>query len=63
MALWRSALPFVIAAEDEYMLSDTSLLPTKFVSVPPDFNNNFHPGALVAGIVAGVLASAGFPAQ
>mmetsp|Transcript_2813 Transcript_2813/g.4425 ORF Transcript_2813/g.4425 Transcript_2813/m.4425 type:complete len:202 (-) Transcript_2813:152-757(-) len=50
------------AAEDEYMISDYDMKFTKFISVPRSYGS-FNPGALVAGIVRGVLDSAGFPAR
>lgn len=49
-------------AEDEYMISDTDLFPTKFVSVPREMGS-LNCNAFVAGIVRGVLDGAGFPAR
>eukprot|EP00245_Coleochaete_scutata_P011899 TRINITY_DN4503_c2_g1_i1.p2 TRINITY_DN4503_c2_g1~~TRINITY_DN4503_c2_g1_i1.p2 ORF type:complete len:196 (+),score=36.19 TRINITY_DN4503_c2_g1_i1:249-836(+) len=48
--------------EDEYMISEKELLVNRFISVPKDMGA-FNPGAFVAGIVKGVLDSAGFPAR
>uniref|UniRef100_A0A6U2GSP5 Trafficking protein particle complex subunit n=1 Tax=Chlamydomonas euryale TaxID=1486919 RepID=A0A6U2GSP5_9CHLO len=50
------------AADDEYMISDASLPTNRFVSVPKSYGS-FNPGALVAGIVRGLLDAAGFPAH
>ncbi|OAY66037.1 Trafficking protein particle complex subunit 5 [Ananas comosus] len=47
--------------EDEYMISEKELLVNRFISVPKDMGA-FNCGAFVAGIVRGVLDSAGFPA-
>ncbi|RZC61898.1 hypothetical protein C5167_023648 [Papaver somniferum] len=47
--------------EDEYMISEKELLVNRFISVPKDMGT-FNCGAFVAGIVRGVLDSAGFPA-
>ncbi|OMO90895.1 hypothetical protein COLO4_18777 [Corchorus olitorius] len=47
--------------EDEYMISEKELLVNKFISIPKDMGT-FNCGAFVAGIVRGVLDSAGFPA-
>ncbi|PRW33865.1 Trafficking particle complex subunit 5 [Chlorella sorokiniana] len=49
-------------AEDEYMISDTDLFVTKFVSVPREMGH-LNPAAFVAGIVRGALDGAGFPAR
>jgi trafficking protein particle complex subunit 5 len=49
-------------AEDEYMISDTDLFPTKFVSVPREMGS-LNCNAFVAGIVRGVMDGAGFPAR
>eukprot|EP00243_Klebsormidium_subtile_P003051 TRINITY_DN16191_c0_g1_i1.p1 TRINITY_DN16191_c0_g1~~TRINITY_DN16191_c0_g1_i1.p1 ORF type:complete len:196 (+),score=26.48 TRINITY_DN16191_c0_g1_i1:248-835(+) len=48
--------------EDEYMISEKELLVNRFISVPKDMGQ-FNCGAYVAGIVKGVLDSAGFPAR
>ncbi|GBG80615.1 hypothetical protein CBR_g31075 [Chara braunii] len=48
--------------EDEYMISEKELLVNRFISVPKDMGA-FNCGAFVAGIVQGVLESAGFPAR
>lgn len=50
------------AADDEYMISDYELLVNKFISVPKDYGS-FNPGALVAGMVRGMLDGAGFSAR
>mmetsp|Transcript_25616 Transcript_25616/g.65011 ORF Transcript_25616/g.65011 Transcript_25616/m.65011 type:complete len:202 (-) Transcript_25616:369-974(-) len=50
------------AAEDEYMISDYDLLANRFISVPKSYGA-FNPGALVAGVVRGMLDGAGFPAR
>ncbi|KAF8072777.1 trappc5 [Scenedesmus sp. PABB004] len=50
------------AADDEYMITDTDLLVGKFISIPRSYAS-FVPGSLVAGIVRGMLAAAGFPAR
>uniref|UniRef100_A0A803QBF3 Trafficking protein particle complex subunit n=1 Tax=Cannabis sativa TaxID=3483 RepID=A0A803QBF3_CANSA len=47
--------------EDEYMISEKELLVNRFISIPKDMGT-FNCGAFVAGIVRGVLDSAGFPA-
>ncbi|EFN52136.1 hypothetical protein CHLNCDRAFT_27224 [Chlorella variabilis] len=49
-------------AEDEYMISDSDLFVTKYVSVPREMGH-FNPAAFVAGVVRGVLEGAGFPAR
>ncbi|CAM6123315.1 unnamed protein product [Calypogeia fissa] len=48
--------------EDEYMISEKELLVNRFISVPKDMGA-FNCGAFVAGVVKGVLDSAGFPAR
>lgn len=48
--------------EDEYMISEKELLVNKYISVPRDMGA-FNCGSFVAGIVKGVLDSAGFPAR
>eukprot|EP00882_Tetradesmus_deserticola_P019443 GHRQ01020929.1.p2 GENE.GHRQ01020929.1~~GHRQ01020929.1.p2 ORF type:complete len:105 (+),score=41.65 GHRQ01020929.1:1196-1510(+) len=50
------------AADDEYMISDNDLLLGRFISIPKSYSS-FVPGSLVAGIVRGMLDSAGFPAR
>lgn len=50
------------AADDEYMISDSDLFVNKFISVPKDMGQ-LNCAAFVAGIVRGVLDSAGFPAR
>uniref|UniRef100_A0A7S1SV93 Trafficking protein particle complex subunit n=1 Tax=Tetraselmis chuii TaxID=63592 RepID=A0A7S1SV93_9CHLO len=49
-------------ADDEFMISDKDLLVNKFISVPKDYGQ-LNCGAFVAGIVKGVLDSAGFPSR
>ena len=49
-------------ADDEYMISDYDLLPSRYVSVPKSYGS-FNPGGLVAGIVRGMLDTAGFQAR
>ena len=50
------------AADDEYMISDYDLLINKYISVPKAYSS-FNPGALAAGMVRGMLDTAGFPAR
>ncbi|MEW5298598.1 MAG: hypothetical protein WDW38_000673 [Sanguina aurantia] len=50
------------AADDEYMISDYDLLVNRYISVPKTYGS-FNPGAVVAGIVRGMLEAAGFPAR
>jgi trafficking protein particle complex subunit 5 len=49
-------------AEDEYMISDVDLFVNKYISVPRDMGQ-LNCAAFVAGIVKGVVDSAGFPAR
>jgi hypothetical protein len=49
-------------ADDEYMISDYDLFVNKYISVPKDMGQ-LNCSAFVAGIVKGVLDSAGFPAR
>lgn len=49
-------------AEDEYMIGDSDLWITKYVSVPKEMGH-LNPAAFVAGIVRGVLDGGGFPAR
>mmetsp|Transcript_234 Transcript_234/g.591 ORF Transcript_234/g.591 Transcript_234/m.591 type:complete len:193 (+) Transcript_234:193-771(+) len=49
-------------ADDEYMIIDKDLLVNKFISVPKNYGD-LNCGAFVAGIVKGVLDSAGFPSR
>ena len=51
-----------VQADDEYMISDSDLFVNKFISVPKDMGQ-LNCAAFVAGIVRGVLDSAGFPAR
>ena len=50
------------AHEDEYMISDHDLATNRYVSVPRSYGS-FNPGALVAGMIRGLLESAGFRAR
>jgi len=50
------------ACDDEFMITDADLSVCRFVSVPRAYGG-FHPGALVAGMVRGMLEAAGFPAR
>lgn len=46
------------------MISDYDLLVTRYISVPKTYSSSqLHPGAVVAGIVRGMLDAAGFPAR
>ena len=47
-------------AEDEYMISDTDLYVTRYVSRG---GSGVNPAAYVAGVVRGALCAAGFPAR
>ncbi|KAK9816644.1 hypothetical protein WJX72_003250 [[Myrmecia] bisecta] len=49
-------------ADDEYMISDYDLFVNKYISVPKDLGQ-LNCAAFVAGIVKGVMDSAGFPAR
>ena len=49
-------------ADDEYMISDYDLMVNRYISVPKTYGT-FNPGAVVAGIVRGMLQSAGFAAR
>jgi hypothetical protein len=44
------------------MISDNDLPTSRFVSVPKSYGS-FNPGGLVAGIIRGMLDTAGFPAR
>ena len=48
--------------QDEFMINERDPLVTRYISVPKDLEP-LHPGAFVAGVVKGVLHSAGFPAR
>jgi len=48
--------------EDEYMIIDADPVTNRFVSVPSDMGS-FNCAAFIAGIVAGILESAAFPAK
>ncbi|KAJ9531839.1 hypothetical protein QJQ45_021986 [Haematococcus lacustris] len=49
-------------ADDEYMISDNEPMLHRYISVPRSYDS-FNPGALVAGVVRGMLDTAGFPAR
>ncbi|GLC37374.1 hypothetical protein PLESTB_001594200 [Pleodorina starrii] len=49
-------------AEDEYYIRDYDLLVSRYISVPRSYEP-FNPGTLAAGIMRGMLDSAGFPAR
>jgi hypothetical protein len=49
-------------ADDEYMITDNDPLLTRYMSVPRSYGA-FNPGALIAGVVRGILDTAGFPAM
>lgn len=51
-----------LQADDEYMISDHDLLVNRYISVPRDMGH-LNCGSFAAGIVEGVLKSAGFPAR
>jgi hypothetical protein len=51
----------MLQADDEYMITDNDLLISRYISVPRSYGS-FNPGALVAGVVRGILDTAGFPA-
>ncbi|CAM9444230.1 unnamed protein product [Choristocarpus tenellus] len=48
--------------EDEYMIHEREPITNSFVSVPPDLGQ-LNCAALVAGVIAGVLDGASFPAR
>jgi len=48
--------------DDEYMVNDSDLQITKYISVPRDMGG-FHPSAFVAGIIKGILEASKFPAR
>eukprot|EP01132_Coremiostelium_polycephalum_P000980 gene980-1246_t len=49
-------------ADDEYMISDNSMIVNKFISLPKNLSS-LNCAAFVAGIVEGILTSAEFPAR
>lgn len=49
-------------AIDEYMISDTDLYVSRYISVPKEMGS-LNCNAFIAGIVKGVLDGAGFPAR
>jgi trafficking protein particle complex subunit 5 len=49
-------------APDEYMISDTDLFMSRFISVPKEMGH-LNCNAFLAGIVKGVLDGSGFPAR
>lgn len=58
----RAADSLEVYDEDEYLMSDKELLINKFVSVPKDLGH-LNCGAFAAGVLSGILSSAGFPAK
>uniref|UniRef100_A0A6V1NSM5 Trafficking protein particle complex subunit n=1 Tax=Heterosigma akashiwo TaxID=2829 RepID=A0A6V1NSM5_HETAK len=48
--------------EDEYMIHEAEPLPNAFISVPPDLGH-LNCAAFTAGVVAGALDGASFPAR
>mmetsp|Transcript_1428 Transcript_1428/g.2179 ORF Transcript_1428/g.2179 Transcript_1428/m.2179 type:complete len:129 (+) Transcript_1428:426-812(+) len=58
----KSADSLEIYNDDEYVLSDRSLLVNRFISVPKDLGD-LNCAAFVAGVVKGVLEDAGFSAE
>ncbi|GIL88834.1 hypothetical protein Vretifemale_16765 [Volvox reticuliferus] len=59
-ALMQLGLPR--QADDEYYIRDYDLLVSRYISVPRSYEP-FNPGTLAAGIMRGMLDSAGFPAR
>ncbi|PNH10708.1 Trafficking protein particle complex subunit 5 [Tetrabaena socialis] len=47
---------------EEYYIRDYDLLVCRYISIPRSYEA-FNPGALVAGLMRGMLDSAGFPAK
>jgi len=58
----RAADSLQVYDDDEYLLSDRDCLVNRFISVPKDLGD-LNCGAFVAGVVRGILHSAGFPAK
>lgn len=58
----RMADSLEVYNDDEYLMSDRDLLVNRFISVPKDLGD-LNCGAFAAGVVCGVLRSAGFPAK
>jgi len=58
----KSADSLEIYNDDEYLISDKTLLVNRFISVPKDLGE-LTCAAFVAGIVKGVLRDAGFSAE
>lgn len=58
----KSADSLEIYDDDEYVISDRTLLVNRFISVPKDLGD-LNCAAFAAGIVKGVLEDAGFPAE
>ena len=58
----RPADSLEVYDDDEYLMSDKDLLVNRFVSVPKDLGD-LNCGAFAAGMVRGILRSAGFPAK
>ena len=58
----RPADSLEVYDDSEYLMSDKDLLVNRFVSVPKDLGD-LNCGAFAAGMVRGILRSAGFPAR
>lgn len=58
----KSADSLEIYDDDEYVISDRSLLVNRFISVPKDLGD-LNCAAFAAGVVKGVLEDAGFSAE
>ena len=49
-------------SENEYMINEFEPLVNRFISVPRDYGS-FNVSSFAAGVIKGVLDSAGFPAE
>ena len=49
-------------ADDEYYIRDYDLMVSRYISVPRSYEP-FNPGTLAAGMMRGMLDSAGFPSR
>ena len=49
--------------EDEYMIHERAPITNTFVSLPADYVGQLNCAAFIAGIIAGILDSAMFPAR
>ena len=58
----KAADSLEIYNDDEYVISDRTLLVNRFISVPKDLGD-LNCAAFAAGVVKGVLEDAGFPAE